>query len=195
MDRRAFLKTSVCGSAAMVVGITMNSYGTDQSSRKAEKVSKRPNILFFFTDDQRFDTIRALGNEQIITPNIDSIVENGTAFTNAYIMGGTSGAVCMPSRAMLMTGRTLFHLQEQGQGIPEDHTMLGEALQKLAPFSQACSSRSITSVATLLRCMLPLLRQSGLATHPLARSQREKPCGLTRRCQRTGPQRGSIEVW
>ena len=92
--------------------------------------SERPNILFFFTDDQRFDTIRALGNEQIITPNIDSIVENGTAFTDAYIMGGTSGAVCMPSRAMLMSGRTLFHLQAQGQGIPEDHTLLGEALQK-----------------------------------------------------------------
>lgn len=92
--------------------------------------SKRPNILFFFTDDQRFDTIRALGNKQIVTPNIDSIVRNGATFSNAYIMGGTSGAVCMPSRAMLMTGRTLFHLQAQGQNIPEDHILLGETLQK-----------------------------------------------------------------
>ncbi len=130
MDRRTFLKTSVYGSVAMLGGMVTNTYGTGQSSRKVEKVDKRPNILFFFTDDQRFDTIRALGNEQIITPNIDSIVENGTAFTNAYIMGGTSGAVCMPSRAMLMTGRTLFHLQQQGQGIPEDHIMLGETLQE-----------------------------------------------------------------
>jgi arylsulfatase A-like enzyme len=92
--------------------------------------SKKPNILFFFTDDQRFDTIHASGNEQIITPNIDSIVKNGVTFINGYIMGGTSGAVCMPSRAMLMTGRTLFHLQEQGQGIPEDHKLLGEMLQE-----------------------------------------------------------------
>ena len=89
----------------------------------------KPNILFFFTDDQRFDTIRALGNDQIVTPNIDSIVEDGTTFTNAYIMGGTSGAVCMPSRAMLMSGRTLFHLERQGQNIPEDHVLLGETLQ------------------------------------------------------------------
>jgi arylsulfatase A-like enzyme len=91
----------------------------------------RPNILFFFTDDQRFDTIRALGNEQIVTPNIDRLVEMGTTFTNAYIMGGSCPAVCMPSRAMLMTGRTLYHLQEQGQGIPEEHVMLGEALQEV----------------------------------------------------------------
>ncbi|MFB0525792.1 MAG: sulfatase-like hydrolase/transferase, partial [Phycisphaerae bacterium] len=67
---------------------------------------KKPNILFFFTDDQRFDTIGALGNEHIITPNMDSLVRNGTTFTNAYIMGSMSGAVCVPSRAMLMTGRT-----------------------------------------------------------------------------------------
>lgn len=39
--------------------------------------SKRPNVLFFFTDDQRFDTIRALGNEEIITPNMDALVERG----------------------------------------------------------------------------------------------------------------------
>ena len=90
----------------------------------------QPNILFFFTDDQRFDTIHALGNEQIVTPNLDRLVENGTAFTNAYIMGGSCPAVCMPSRAMLMTGRTLYHLHEQGQGIPEEHVLLGETLQK-----------------------------------------------------------------
>ena len=93
-------------------------------------MAKRPNILFFFTDDQRFDTIRALGNEQIVTPNIDRLVEMGTCFTQAYIMGGSCPAVCMPSRAMLMTGRTLYHLQGQGQEIPEEHTLLGEALRE-----------------------------------------------------------------
>jgi arylsulfatase A-like enzyme len=91
--------------------------------------AKRPHILFLFTDDQRFDTIHALGNEQIVTPHMDVLVERGTTFTNAYIMGGSCGAVCMPSRAMLMTGRTLYHLEEQGQGIPEEHVLLGEALR------------------------------------------------------------------
>ena len=89
----------------------------------------RPNILFFFTDDQRFDTIRALGNEEIITPTLDSFVEKGTTFSHGYIMGGTSGAVCMPSRAMLMSGRTLFHIDDLGQDIPTEHVMLGETLQ------------------------------------------------------------------
>ncbi|MHC4873844.1 MAG: sulfatase-like hydrolase/transferase [Planctomycetota bacterium] len=90
----------------------------------------RPNIVLLFADDQRFDTINALGNKEIQTPNLDALVERGTTFTNAHIPGGTSGAVCMPSRAMLHTGRTLFHLQGAGQEIPEDHTLLGEHLGK-----------------------------------------------------------------
>ncbi|MCC2685374.1 MAG: sulfatase [Paenibacillaceae bacterium] len=90
---------------------------------------KKPNILFFFTDDQRFDTIHALGNSEISTPNMDKLVENGTAFTHAHIPCGTSPAVCMPSRAMLHAGRTLFHLEGLGQQIPKEHTTLGEAFQ------------------------------------------------------------------
>ena len=90
---------------------------------------RRPNVLFFFTDDQRFDTLGALNNPNVITPNLDALVTRGTAFTNGYIMGGSSGAVCMPSRAMLHTGRTLYHLQGQGQEIPDEHALLGEALQ------------------------------------------------------------------
>ncbi len=85
--------------------------------------------MLLFTDDQRFDTIGALGYDEVATPNIDRLVARGTAFTNAYIMGGSCGAVCMPSRAMLMTGRTLYHLEAQGQSIPEEHVLLGEALQ------------------------------------------------------------------
>ena len=92
-------------------------------------MGEKPNILFFFTDDQRFDTIRALGDNAIQTPNLDRLVASGTAFTRAHIPGGTSGAVCMPSRAMLHTGRTLFHIEGEGQGIPMEHTTLGECLQ------------------------------------------------------------------
>jgi arylsulfatase A-like enzyme len=90
----------------------------------------RPNILFFFTDDQRFDTIAALGNPLIQTPSMDRLVERGTTFTHAHIPGGTSPAVCMPSRAMLHTGRNLFHLEGAGETIPSEHITLGEALQQ-----------------------------------------------------------------
>jgi len=87
------------------------------------------NIVFFFTDDQRFDTIGALGNDAVRTPNIDALVRRGTTFTHAHIPCGTSGAVCMPSRAMLHTGRTLFHIQGAGQEIPTEHVTLGEAFR------------------------------------------------------------------
>lgn len=92
-------------------------------------MAKKSNILFFFTDDQRFDTLHALGNSEIHTPNLDKLVARGTIFTHAHIPGGTSAAVCMPSRAMLHSGRTLFHLDREGQEIPADHTTLGECLQ------------------------------------------------------------------
>lgn len=89
----------------------------------------QPNVILFLADDQRFDTIHALGNPMIKTPNLDKLVANGVAFTHAHIPSGTSGAVCMPSRAMLHTGRTLFHLQGNGEGIPTDHITLGETFK------------------------------------------------------------------
>ncbi|MFN2351292.1 MAG: sulfatase-like hydrolase/transferase [Kiritimatiellia bacterium] len=92
-------------------------------------MSCRPNVLLFFTDDQRFDTIHALGNSRIHTPHLDALVARGTAFTRAHIPGGTCGAVCMPSRAMLHSGRTLFHLDGVGKEIPPAQTTLGECLQ------------------------------------------------------------------
>lgn len=76
-----------------------------------------PNILFLFSDDQRADTIRALGNRQIRTPNLDRLARQGTAFTQAHIMGAMQGAVCMPSRAMLMSGRTLFRVPDNLKNI------------------------------------------------------------------------------
>jgi len=90
----------------------------------------RPNILFLFTDDQRYDTIGALGNRSIQTPNMDRLAESGVSFTQAHIPGGTSGAVCMPSRAMLHTGRSLFHIQGAGESIPEDQITLGETFRE-----------------------------------------------------------------
>lgn len=90
----------------------------------------KKNVLFLLADDQCFDTIHALGNDEIQTPNLDRLVENGVAFENAYIPGGTSGAVCMPSRAMMHTSKHLFELQDLGAVIPDEHAILGEELQK-----------------------------------------------------------------
>ena len=86
------------------------------------------NVVVLYTDDQRYNTVAALGNEEIITPNMDRLVYEGTAFTHAHTMGGLHGALCAPSRAMLMTGRSLFSLQEKGDAIPADHVMMPEHL-------------------------------------------------------------------
>jgi arylsulfatase A-like enzyme len=71
----------------------------------------RPNVLILVSDDQQADTIRALGNEHIQTPNLDRLVARGTACTHAYCMGSTVGAVCVPSRAMFLTGRSLYRIE------------------------------------------------------------------------------------
>jgi arylsulfatase A-like enzyme len=73
----------------------------------------KPNILFIFADDQRPDTIAALGNPVIKTPNLDRLARSGIAFSRAYMQGAMNGATCVPSRAMLLSGRSLFHIDEQ----------------------------------------------------------------------------------
>ncbi len=98
--------------------------------RAGAQAPGRPNVLVILTDDQRFNTIRALGAPGIATPNLDRLVRRGTAFTRAHIMGGLQGAVCAPSRAMLLTGRTLFSLKGVGNEIPPEHTMLPELLRR-----------------------------------------------------------------
>ncbi|MCI0460351.1 MAG: sulfatase-like hydrolase/transferase [Gemmataceae bacterium] len=80
------------------------------------RAGKQPNVLFILSDDQRADTIAALGNKHIQTPNLDRLVKTGFVFHRAYCMGSTVPAVCMPSRSMMMTGRTLFRLPATKKG-------------------------------------------------------------------------------
>ena len=65
-----------------------------------------PNILHIHADDHRPDGLRALGNPLLVTPNLDTLVERGMAFTRCYTMGSMVGAVCTPSRTMMLTGRS-----------------------------------------------------------------------------------------
>ncbi len=99
----------------------------------AEPRPQRPNILFVFTDDQRWDTVGALGNPEIRTPNVDGLVERGFHFNNAYCMGSMVGAVCLPSRTMLITGRSLWRIPENPRakiapaGVPLLPALLNDA--------------------------------------------------------------------
>jgi arylsulfatase A-like enzyme len=85
----------------------------------------RPNLLFLLADDQKCDSIGAYGNPVIQTPHLDRLVHSGFNFHNAYCFGSPHGAVCMPSRAMLHSGRSLFRLQNLNL---EGHKLLGEYL-------------------------------------------------------------------
>ncbi len=62
--------------------------------------NRSPNILWYCTDQQRFDTIRALGNPHVVTPTIDQLVAGGVAFTHAYCQS----PICTPSRSSFLTG-------------------------------------------------------------------------------------------
>jgi arylsulfatase A-like enzyme len=73
----------------------------------APKISK-PNIVFIFADDMTYTAINALGNTEIQTPNLDLLVNQGTSFTHAYNMGAWNGAVCVASRAMIISGRSVW---------------------------------------------------------------------------------------
>ena len=63
--------------------------------------ASRPNILWYCTDQQRFDTIASLGTPHVQTPTIDGLVNEGVAFTHAYCQS----PICTPSRASFMTGQ------------------------------------------------------------------------------------------
>ncbi|MFN3152928.1 sulfatase-like hydrolase/transferase [Bremerella sp.] len=66
--------------------------------------AEKPNILIIMTDDQRADTIGALGNAHIQTPNLDKLAERSLVFSNGYCYGAHTAAVCIASRNQLMTG-------------------------------------------------------------------------------------------
>ncbi len=73
--------------------------------------AKRPNILFILVDDQSpFDLKCYNPSTPLETPHIDRLVREGMVFDGAYHMGSFSGAVCTPSRHMIMSGRTVWHL-------------------------------------------------------------------------------------
>jgi len=72
---------------------------------REERPEGRPNVLLLHTDQQRHDTIGALGYDWMITPNLDRLVREGCAFTHAF----TNNPVCVPARHSLLTGLSARH--------------------------------------------------------------------------------------
>ncbi len=74
----------------------------NQSSRQVQADEKKPNIVFFFTDDQTISTLGCYGNQVVQTPNIDSLAARGTRFENMFV----SHSICWVSRTTILTGLT-----------------------------------------------------------------------------------------
>ncbi len=93
---------------------------------RTEKIMTPPNILWICTDQQRYDTISALGNPLIRTPAIDRLVHGGVAFTNAFCQS----TVCTPSRASFLTGRypRTTGCRQNGQTIPPSERLISRLL-------------------------------------------------------------------
>jgi arylsulfatase A-like enzyme len=90
----------------------------------------KPNILILFTDDHSYNAVGGLGNKIVKTPNIDKLIKEGTAFTKASCLGGKHGALCVVSRAGIMTGRYLNSLKGSADVIPTEQIMMPEHLKK-----------------------------------------------------------------
>jgi arylsulfatase A-like enzyme len=89
---------------------------------------KQPNIVFIYTDDQRYDALSVVQKEQAVkarfpwfkTPNLDRIANEGVRFRNAFVVN----SLCSPSRSVLLTGK-YNHLN----GIANNHTNLKDTLE------------------------------------------------------------------
>lgn len=92
------------------------------ASAAVSAADQRPNVVFLHADDLRPDGLHALGNPVVQTPHLDSLVSRGFIFRHAYTMGSMIGAVCLPSRTMLLTGQSMFHAQNQPSGGPDAFT-------------------------------------------------------------------------
>jgi choline-sulfatase len=102
-----------------------------QASAAADK---RPNFLFILTDDQSPETLNAYGQKVCETPNLDRLAAEGMVFDDAHHMGAWSGAVCTPSRTMIMTGRTVWNIPgASGPGLKQPKSFRKEAAQQSMP--------------------------------------------------------------
>jgi arylsulfatase A-like enzyme len=93
------------------------------------------NVLFILTDDQAPDTVSAFGNKNINTPNLDGLAQQGMRFSHVFNQGAWSGAVCLPSRQMINTGRHLYRTGLDARGASDPtfvakHATFGETFKK-----------------------------------------------------------------
>jgi arylsulfatase A-like enzyme len=111
MNRRTFLASALAAPAVSGVAAP----------------AERPNFLFMIADDLTYRGIRAMGNPEVETPNLDALMKRGCPFTHAFHQGSWTGAVCIASRSMLNSGLTAFRAQKQIEQVPLWGQTMGDA--------------------------------------------------------------------
>ena len=86
-------------------------------------MAKQPNLVFVFSDRQRFDTLEAYGNDYVKAPNLNALAKESIVFKNTYV----TQAVCAPARASIMTG-----LYPHAAGIPRNKLVMPEEVETIA---------------------------------------------------------------
>ncbi|MFM8400308.1 MAG: sulfatase-like hydrolase/transferase, partial [Pirellula sp.] len=95
----------------LIAWIVISNSCTADSPQATIASDKHPNILFILVDDQSpWDLKTYNPNSKLDSPVLDRLANQGMVIDGAYHMGSFSGAVCTPSRHMIMSGRTLWHL-------------------------------------------------------------------------------------
>lgn len=122
---------------ACMIGINASQTDVEQEQEQVQADEttpdvKKPNFIVILTDDQGYaDTsINPYHQPYVSTPSIDALARSGVFFTNGY----TSGNVCSPTRAGLMTGRYqqrmgIYRASEGGTGVPLDEKMIPQYLK------------------------------------------------------------------
>jgi arylsulfatase A-like enzyme len=132
VTRRAFLADACALSASFAIGgpahAAAEALGTG-GGESPRRTGKTPNILFVFSDQQRWDTLGCYGQKMDITPNLDRMAGEGVRFENSF----TCQPVCGPARAALQTGRypTEVGCHTNGRMLPLDQKTLAHYLSEV----------------------------------------------------------------
>lgn len=111
----------------LILGLCSIAFGLITTAEAKPTNAKPPNVLFIVVDDQSpFDLKLYNSRSELQTPNIDRIAKSGMVIDAAYHMGSNSGAVCSPSRHMIMSGRTLWHIPTAPQAAKHSPPKLEE---------------------------------------------------------------------
>ena len=119
LTRRQFIKTAAAVMPVAVAGSQLFA---------AQRLARRPNIVFVFADQMRAHAMGCMGNRQVITPNLDKLASEGLLVTNAI----SCEPVCSPYRAQLQTGRYSHStgVIHNDIRLPDSETVISEVMKK-----------------------------------------------------------------